>query len=227
MTITYKEGDLTARGAGFVSTDWRALWRLLKKWEPEIAGMEYLRVMELTKNGIPHHHLVIGPIPRGMRDRCWKYTMRIREYKKRFSSCECLAHRVARLWLQVTKDSYIVHATPVYGAGTAGGYMGKYMQKEFDGEEAEALGMARRWSTFRGWPGSGRLRLRVTGRKGWQRTSWAPHHVDKDILGGPPHLLVREGDDLTFKLKERQARKRLVTEVSEYVVDGSEANVRL
>lgn len=125
------------------------------------------------------------------------------------------------MWQQVTGDTYIVHGTPVFGPETAGFYMAKYMGKEFDGERAAQLGMARRWSSSRGWPGSGRLRLRYTERSTWLRTSWAPHHVGEDLVGGPADLLVRSGDNLTQGRQVELGRKRFIKEASRYATDGS------
>jgi len=221
MTITYKEGSPRLEDAGCVAKDWRALWRLLKKKPTE--NLQWMRVMELTKKGTPHHHLVIGPV-KG-RVKCWSgKRLQIKAYQDGLErGCECLAHRWATLWRQVTGDSWIVHATEVAGAEGAGAYMAKYLQKEFDGERAKALGMARRWSSSRGWPGNGRRRLRQTERGGWSRAVWAAHHVGEDILGGPEDLLVRTGNDLSFKRDVEKGRKALERQVSQFVEDDSAA----
>ena len=49
-------------------------------------------------------------------------------------------------------ESFIVHVVPVDGARAAGGYMAKYMGKEFDKARAGDLGMKRRFSVNRSWP---------------------------------------------------------------------------
>jgi len=225
MTLTYKAGSERLLAVDCVGKDWRALWRRLRQSEPEIAAMQWLRVMELTKKGTPHHHLVIGAVTGKVR--CWpRDRFRIREYRNGFDSCACLAHRVARQWYKVTGDTYIVHATEVSGTETAGAYMAKYLDKGFDGSRARELGMGRRWASSRGWPGNGRLRLLQTERGGWSRTSWAPHHVDEDILGGDAALMVRSGTDLTHKRSREKARKSFEREVLGYVVDDSETVVR-
>ena len=66
----------------------------------------------------------------GLVIKCWKEFDIVR-YLERFSECGCVAHEFARAWVTVTLDSFIVHATPVWGAEGAGGYMGKYLQKTF------------------------------------------------------------------------------------------------
>jgi len=226
MTLTYKEGSRRLEDAGCVAKDWRALWRLLNKHHPETKAMEWMRVMELTKKGTPHHHVVIGPV-KG-RIRCWpRDGFRIAKYRAGLSGgCECLAHKWGRLWKLVTGDSYIVHATAVTGAEGAGAYMAKYLVKEFDGERAKELGMARRWSSSRGWAGNGRRRLRQTESAGWARHNWSPHHVGEDLLGGPEDLLVRTGNDITKRRDAEQARKRLERKVLSFVEDGGAALVR-
>ena len=119
--------------------------------------------MELTKVGTPHHHLTVGPIADKEVISCWK-EFEIVRYLERFSECGCVAHEFARAWVTVTMDSFVVHATPVWGPDGAGGYMGKYMQKTFAWEgRAEILGMERRWSSSLGWPGNSLLELKRTG----------------------------------------------------------------
>ena len=131
MTITYQAESKRLEDAHCVSKDWRELSRRLSRNEPEVRAMEWLRVMELTKKGVPHHHLVIGPVSGSIK--CWpRNGFRIERYRARMGSCVCLAHKVARQWYEVTGDSYIVHTVIVTGAGGAGGYMSKYMGKEFD-----------------------------------------------------------------------------------------------
>ena len=211
MTITYAAEGRWRQDAESVKKDWAALWRRLKVHEPWIAEMQYLRVMELTKKGTPHHHLAIGAVPSGRELKCWRRDdFWIDDYCARMDRCPCLAHGVARSWLKVTRDSLIVHTMPVLSARKAGAYMAKYLGKEFDNARAEALGMARRWSSSRGWPGSGRLHLAQTDKGGWDRTTYRDGHVETDIVGGPEDLLERSGDDLTKALAERSAADRFI-----------------
>ncbi len=95
----------------------------------------------------------------------------------RMALCECLAHVFGRVWSEVQGDeSYIVHATGVRSARGAGAYLAKYMRKDFDGDRAVELGMARRWSTNRAWPREARARLKPTG--GWKRSWFSSGHVE-------------------------------------------------
>ncbi len=211
VTLTYKLESERLEVAGCVARDWAAYLRLLRKESPWIAKMSYLRVMELTKKGTPHHHLVIGTIPEGKKIKCWRgKDFDIEEYQERRATCMCLSHEISRVWFRVTGDSYICHSIPVISARGAAGYMSKYLGKDFEGDRAVALGMQRRWSSSRGWPGSGRQRLEHSEKGEWDRTSWAPGHVGDDIGGGPADLMVRTGDDLDRKISLRETTKRLV-----------------
>ena len=73
ITLTYKRGSPRLKRAGCVRKDWTALWRQLR--DSPLRRMKWLRVMEITKAGTPHHHLVLGPIPDEMSIRCWKGKM--------------------------------------------------------------------------------------------------------------------------------------------------------
>jgi len=171
--------------------------------------------MELTKKGIPHFHLVAGPVPSEKRIKCWGgKDFNIGNYTEKFEECGCLAHTCARAWKAVTQDSYIVHAIPVTSGAGAGAYMAKYLAKEFDGPRAKRLGMARRWSSSVGWPGSARMRLEVTARNGWTRKRFQYGHVEETLLGlGDQALLARVGDELIRPKLERAAAKRLLGKV--------------
>ncbi len=220
MTLTYLADSERLEVAGCVARDWRALFRRFKVGQPDLRTLQWMRVMELTKAGTPHHHLVVGPVKGQIR--CWKGELEIRPYQRRWSSCMCLAHRWSREWYAVTGDSYIVHAMAVTSGIRAGAYMAKYIAKEFDGERAKALGMARRWSNSRGWLGSGRLRLRQTVEGGWDRTAFRSGHWPSDVVGGPEDLLERNGDNLTESLSVRAARLRFIGEFNYVEDDGAE-----
>ncbi len=183
ITLTYKAGSARLQLAGCVTRDWKAFWRLLNRQHPEYKTMGVLRVMELTKKRTPHYHLILGPLPRGKRVRCWKKEFRVSDYSERMESCACVAHDMARAWCAVTAgESWIVHAVPVTSAKYAGAYLAKYMMKEVD-REAMELGMKRRWSTNRAWPSEPRARLNSEG--GWKRAMWTE---------GPPDPLLKWDD---------------------------------
>ena len=163
----------------------------------------------------PHHHLVIGTVEGQVR--CHGRNVDMRKYRARFDNCACLSHRFARPWKEVTGDSYMVFATEVVGAAGAGGYMGKYLDKTFGMEDRlRAVGMQRRWSSSRGWPGSGRLRLaqssrgggtlRVDGTEsGWSHREYLEGHLSEEVMGGPEWLMEREGNSVAVALAKKRS----------------------
>lgn len=104
------------------------------------------------------------------------------------------------MWREVTGDSWIVHTVPVLGRRGAGSYLAKYMAKDHVQRGAlVAAGFNRRWSTSRGWPGGGRIRLaqsKSAGGPGWDRINliWGkltgplPAQGGLDRKVGPPAL---------------------------------------
>lgn len=193
ITVTYKEGAERLQVAGCVARDWKALFRRLKREDPWLASLPKLRVMELTKKGTPHFHLVIGNIPESRKIRCFGRSFNLEQYRRRFDDCACVAHVIARAWKRVQAgESWIVHATPVGSARGAAAYLCKYLQKEFDGERAVRLGMKCRWSASRNWPSEPRSRLKIsTSLKGWRRSSWSPHGVDLSGMEFTPEVKER------------------------------------
>lgn len=184
ITITYRKGSERLRAAGCVARDWRAFWRLAHRDYPQTKKWGILRVMELTKKGTPHFHLIVGPVSERMR--CYGKTISREWFKAaRREGCECWSHRLSRLWERVQAgESYIVHVIPVVSGRGAGAYMGKYLGKEFDADRLVQLGMKRRFSVNGKWPREPRSRLIAPGTDGWRRTTWAAGLVNTaDFVG--------------------------------------------
>lgn len=224
ITVTYRTASVRYESAGYVARDWKALWRKLRG--TPFRSLEWLRVMELTKKGMPHHHLVMG-WPKGttpsMEARCWPdgSDIVLREYKRRFADCECMAHSLARPWKEVTGDTFIVDAERVWSPPKAAAYLAKYMFKEFDRARAEALGMARRWSTSRGWPGRGKMRLKNTE---WNLVMAVPGmRIDKEVATAA-WVLEREGPEALAavfdKWNEKADVKRLIRRFEDATIIG-------
>lgn len=216
ITITYRLGSGPVRDAVSVNADWKELWRRLRAQNVPVGKMKWLRVIETTKRGQPHIHMIAGPV-KG-RVRCYGVDgIHPSNFLDRMESCPCLAHQVSRVWFEITKDSYIVDAVPVLGAPGAGRYLAKYMQKgALNRRKLDDLGFTRRWSSSRGWPGSGRLRLAQTDI-GWLKRSYAPQSSPKEsiitnrgeILPAEGHRLSdRTGSDLAIALSEKRKLKR-------------------
>lgn len=203
ITITYKAGAARLRDAECVAKDWRALWRQLHRYQPWTKKLQWVRVMEMTKRGTPHFHLIAGPIDEPRRINCWGSSLEIRRYNERFASCQCVAHSFARSWRRVQRDeSYLVHAIPVRGSGRAcGSYMAKYMSKAFPWPGA--AGMQRKYSKSRGWPSEPRARLQGTLEgDGWRRRLWQE--------GG-----VRDWGELEKTLSKHAGERRLTEKQEE------------
>jgi len=152
ITITYQAESVRLRDAGCVQRDWTALQRNLRRGGRR---WKWLKVVELTKQRIPHHHVILGPIGPSQEVRC--HGKRIKKgaetarYLRRLDTCMCLSHVFAREWVSITGDSFMCYATAVTSAVGAGGYLGKYMDKTFIDGNRRWKG--RRFTTSRDWPG--------------------------------------------------------------------------
>ena len=204
ITGTYKADVPQRSGVEYVAKDWKALWRLLPN---EKKSLKWLRVMEVTKRGTPHWHMVAGPIPDEQEVRCFGGKLNAAAFLSRMDDCRCVSHTFARAWFKVTHDSFVVYATPVVGAEGAGAYMAKYLAKTFGSEDRhKALGMKRRWSSSRGWPGSGRMQLEPTMEGGWKQRDFAYGKLPAlQVDGG---TFRRVGNENTLAYFEKKKAKR-------------------
>lgn len=210
ITLTYRTEGKDRKDAASVAKDWKAFWRIMKRTNPEIARMKWLRVMELTKKKQPHFHVVMGPVTGKLR--CYgEDDFDARRFFKRMEACGCLSHAMARAWQAVTTTSYIVFVVPVTNPRGAGAYLAKYMVKDMAAYwQMRRRGFHRRWSTSRGWPGNGRLRLIETDwthhefYDGWtSRRPEGAEPLSMMEMTGPPALL----EAVNRQAKERKARK--------------------
>ncbi len=208
ITITYKAGAKRLSRAQSVAKDWRAFWRLSHKRYPETKLWGVIRVMEVTKKGTPHMHLLVGKVIG--RKRCYGSSFRIKPFLAVFEECECWSHRLSRIWKQVQKgESFIVHTLPVSSAKGAGAYLGKYMMKAYDPELARELGMSRRFSANSRWPREKRRRLVPGGTDGWRRTTWDPRQVDTSQWLGLTEFQCDASKEQIVRDEKRAARALL------------------
>lgn len=193
MTLTYKMTSDSQRDALSVRKDWQEFWRRYKaKKYPKV---QWLRVVEITKKGQPHLHVVMGPIEG--RINCYgDKRIDARLFTEAMGNCDCLSHRMSELWLGVTGDSWHVHTMLVRGAGRAGAYLFKYMAKTLTTwADLEALGFKRRYSNSKSWPGRGRVRLQGSLEKRWYKRIFSN---GQPIIGlrepylNPDHPFVRQ-----------------------------------
>lgn len=199
VTITYRSAPDAMRDAESVRRDWKELWRRLRRDVPSSRKWRWLRVVELTKKGQPHLHLVMGPIVGSIR--CYgKEKVNAKKFQAGLESCKCLSHELSRAWNRVVPDTWLVHTVPVEGPAGAAGYMLKYLAKGYKQHgNLDRLGFKRRWSSSRGWPGTGRIILRGTEEKAWARVDW--NSGKKPIA----HLEAQPDD---HRLLERVGRKQ-------------------
>lgn len=214
MTVTYKWAYERLNVAGYAQRDWKRLLRMC----PQLQNPnQWLRVTEATKRGMPHHHLVVGPVHG--RIRCYGDEFVMREFRRRFDTCDCLSHVVSRYWKEIVPDTEIVHAVPVTGEESAGKYLSKYMASTFtDRKVLERLGFKRRWSSSRGWPGGGRIRLAMSkgaGGPGWDMLIPGNWPVEQE--GGDEDLLERSGELITLEKSAKRKERFMKKEAERYV----------
>lgn len=220
ITFTYRmAGNQSLRDAVSVAKDWRALRRQWKSTSFRLNKLPWLRVVELTKKGQIHLHLIMQSP--GGQIRCYGNSFAIAPYRERMATCQCLSHELARQWRAITGDSYIVHTTPVVGANGAAGYLGGYLEKGGASiEELRARGFKRRWSKSRNWPAGDRMRLEATVKKEWVRVEW-----NAGIIGQYLHelaeeeenpLLNRVGTPVAMKASLKAKAKRVYRKMVKY-----------
>lgn len=209
ITLTLRMGEGLGKDARYVAKVWREFWRRWKAAQGE--QLQWLRVVELTKQQQPHLHLVAGPIQG--RIRCYgNERLQEKSFKAR-SGCDCLSHRMSAVWEGIT-GAWMVHTKPVVGPNDAATYMGKYMAKgHLVRDRLEQLGFARRWSSSRGWPGNGRLRLQGTVDEVWTDVSFHRHTEEispayhEEEVEKEHELNRRAGTDLALLLNKDRRKK--------------------
>ncbi len=104
----------------------------------------------------------------------------------------------------------MVHGMQVDPGKRAGAYMSKYLHKTF-----ERPWLTRRFSTSRGWPGGGRMRLLATVERRWDYIRrWPPDRFRKndDLNPREEDLLVRVGEDIVRSLELRNRKRKATRE---------------
>lgn len=194
ITVTYKWEGWRKVDARYVKKDWASFLRR----SSELNQRGWVKVPELTKRGMPHHHLVVRGVtnvacyPGGD---SWFDEPR---FARRFDFCDCFSHQLSRVWYDVTKDTYILHAQEVRSAGKTAAYLGKYMAKQFATREGLiALGVKRRYSFNHRWPRYERMRYvqsKAAGGPGWDEitvtagNTLSGHRLEPLLNSGPRSL---------------------------------------
>lgn len=86
--------------------------------------------------------------------------------------------------------------------------MAKYLDKTFGMEgRMKIVGMSRRWSTSRGWPGTGRMGLKQTEEGGWMSMTFQRAYMPESEVVGEGLLMERVG---SLPHIEKRTKKRRV-----------------
>ncbi len=221
ITTTFAmKGLRSIRNASFVSEVWHRLLKVFirPKW------ITWFRVVELTKKGQPHLHLIASWPNIGNE----VLTCRINGVRSEFGKkwldvdCLCVEHELSRLWYGITGDSWITDVRPIASSEKAGSYVASYIKKGMrTWSQLEALGFKRRYSKSSDWPVSGI----------WMRGSELPWHSD-GFGYSPPNFdwmvehckdskwLEVRGDNLVIEYNldaQRKMMKRKVEQIDRYL----------
>ena len=222
ITITNKMGTGLQKDAASVQEDWRRFLYLFKRKYPEMTEkMHWMKVVELTKAGQPHLHVIVTGLPGGIVDRC-KGRKNEREWV--VQGCwqrtgTCLLHAVAKTWLETTKgSSWVCDASKVRSASSAGNYVGKYITKAYEGTELAKLGFKRVWSASQGFAPDLRVRLAGAVAGKWTKVEHFFSKYDQsdwlDRGRNDPDLKL-VGHPLVMEKIERRERQRKLKEVED------------
>lgn len=112
---------------------WRAFLQKWKKRYPERRKIVWFRMIEATKIGTPHLHVLVGDYGSG--------------------SKMTLHAEIKPIWKEVTGGSWWVGVRQVVGPKGMASYLGKYLAKQaISWSELEKRGFTRRFSCSAGWP---------------------------------------------------------------------------
>ena len=200
--------------AEYAERHWRELVRRLKR-QSRFKNLATFRVVELTKQGQIHFHVLMGGIT--LDDAKWSCDLNPNWALIPKRGCTCLRCGLSAVWYNVTGDSWIVDVRKVGSREGAAWYLCKYLGKTLYGEGREAIaevGYSRRYMASGNWPRGSQMRRRGTVEKKWVRTSWArgegvmQHTLDKSRHHS---LMEQMGTDLAKDFKLEKARKRLAS----------------
>ena len=235
ITLTYDANQESARAAAVsVNKDFRRLLLSLKKDNPHLT---WFRMMELTKEGIPHFHLIVGNLRNGgpsadrplvagqlqnfsqnLKVRC--STPRDADWVNKPCPKNCIQHEWGKAWTKIT-GSYIVGVRRTTSPHKAASYMAKYLTKGLLHREAlETLGFKRKWSCSRNWPRPTPTRLIGSVDGAWtkvERINWgvAQALVSAVLARSIDHPLVSlVGDPIVMEWQEASIKQRTFRKLS-------------
>lgn len=189
-----------------------------------------MKIVELTKKGQPHLHLITTGVPGGKVSKC-KGNRKDKGYVT--NGCflpgeSCIYHEVAKAWARVTaklgNESWVVDVSKVRSQKKAAQYVSKYITKGGgDGKRLRALGFSRVWSASQGFTPDLRIRLRGTVEGKWAKVEfWQPGKEPTawlDRSDGDPDLdLV--GHPLVMAKYESRRKEKILKFVKDMVIYG-------
>jgi len=224
ITLTFRMGRGLQRDAASVQEAWTRLLRSLK-YNPKNNRIAWLKIVEATKKGQPHLHLIVGNI--GSRKPCCMKSANecmhpwTKEWMLRDCEVNCIEHEWAKLWFDCTGDSYVVDARHVLGANGAAAYLGKYLVKGMVHRNIlEELGFARRWSKSRNWPAKEVMQLKGTADDIWIRQDFGWKGVAgsqimaRDAANRGFNVLgIRVGTAMAEEMSKKTTRRRALGQI--------------
>lgn len=209
-TLTLKAGHALEKDALYVRQVWRRMLRWLRHTFPTV---EFVKVVELTRQHQPHLHLVIHLGPTFWTAACEQS----HKYNERWlnKQCDCLEHRFSAAWHHITRNSFVVNVSKVNTPAKTASYLGKYMAKGIHHKRQLAqLGFLRSWARSKGWPFDP-IRLAQTEEGGWKKKYFTgPNQVPEGFLGKGSALqwleasesrgIRRLGTDLALQLQQHR-----------------------
>lgn len=207
LTIRASEGEI--RSAVSVRRVWEQLLRRLKDRNPTL---NWIKVIEITKKGTPHLHLVVSGIG-NRKDRCDDYPKYSAAYIKKSCGEDCLLHEWGKIWYEKT-GAFVIDVRKVHSSEGMAFYLAKYLSKQLPSRAVlQDLGFTRRWSRSRNWPSPKPVQLRGSRDGAWEMVEIIPRWFRRAEMEGVEArfknsvLLDRVGDDLVLLLDARKARK--------------------
>jgi hypothetical protein len=192
-TLTLRAGSGLAKDAVYV----RQVWKKFKDYlSSKYQILEWVKVVELTKQNQPHLHLVLHLGEGCLRAACETKA----KYNERWlgKRCECLEHTFSAAWQRVTGDSFVVDVKETLSPTHAGSYLGKYLGKGIlYKDRLSELGFKRSWARSKGWPFD-QLRLRQSLEGGWKERKFT---YGRDKVA---HGLIESGMSAREWLKETE-----------------------
>ncbi len=222
ITVTYaRKGLSTIRNADTVKADWRILLKLFLR--PREITM--FRVVELTKAGQPHLHLITSWPTIGIDHLTCRIEGKRANYGREYLNecCECVEHELSRVWYGITGDSWITDVREISTAQKAGAYVANYIKKGMvTWSKLEALGFKRRYSRSNDWPVG---RIWMLGKElPWKSEGFVYGRSDlfdwSVMRGRGSQWLEVLGDDLVKEYNNEAVRKgmrRKVEKIDRYI----------